>query len=712
MKSSIYITLGFLIVLISSNSFAQNVALHFDGSDDVVQTSNPGISGQNARTVEAIIRTTANCDPQKGGKQKVIVDWGAVSTGARFTLNIKTDNALRLEVQGSGMNGQTAINDGKWHHVAAVYSQVGKQNNIALYVDGVLDTSGSIPTSINTGTSINVRIGQRVDGINSFDGEIDEVRIFNRIRTQSEIKADIGKEYCSNPKGLVGYYKLNEGNPGSTNTSNKTAKDYSSTKKNGTLSNFSLSGSKSNWVTGDTLTGGDTKSTESVFGCYSYTTSNGTVYSSPGKYTRTIPNAAGCDSIITLEVTLGRAYKFTRHTVCDSFVTPLGNVAYKSGFYRDTVKGVTPKGCDSVLIMEVKVNHTVNTQEDIVVCDSTSINNKWYYSDVQLTQDGTAVTGCDSVHTIDLTVNKSNTATLYETHCDRFTSDLGNTYTKTGIYKEKLSKANKFKCDSLVIIDLTINNSSNVTIPVQDCDSFISPAGYHYLTAGVHTERYTSQYGCDSIIAYDLTLSETKSSENKLEVCDSVLINNVWRTNTGIIKYTDATSAGCDSNVTIDLKVVKPDMSVDISNHMLSVTQEAISYQWIDCNTNKEISGATQKSYTATYSSSFACIINLNSCTKQTDCFDVIGLAAGNTTKSQNRIRVVPNPNNGSFHVVSYSNYRINSYDLRDLTGRLIMSKDGINDSNVHLNHKLIPGVYILIIGTGNTYESIRFSVQ
>lgn len=709
-----FITLLFLSALIGfsfNDVKAQNVALHFDGSDDFVQTTYPGISGQNSRTVEAMIRTTANCDPNNSGKQKVIVDWGTTSTGGRFTLNILWGNALRLEVSGSGLNGQTVINDGKWHHVAATYTQVGKQNEIKLYVDGVLDTSGSIPTSVNTGSSVNMRIGQRVDGVNNFEGDIDEVRIFSHVRSQSDIKADINKEYCNYPKGLVAYYKLNEGNAGSSNSSNKTAKDYSGS-KNGTLTNFALTGTSSNWITGDTLTGGDSKSTIDAFGCYTYTSSDGTVYSSPGKYTTTMTNAAGCDSIITLNVTLGRVYHFTRHTACDSFITPLGNVHYQTGFYRDTLVGVTPKGCDSVLIMEVKINHKLETQEDLVVCDSTSVDGKWYFSDVKLTQEGSAVTGCDSVHTIDITVNESSTNTIFETHCDRYKSSLGNTYTKTGIYKEKLSKANKYKCDSVITIDLTIHNSSDLYFPVRGCDSFTSPSGKVYAVTGVYTEKFTTQFGCDSTVVYDLVLYETKQVEDKVEACDSIRINDVWRTVSGIIEFTETTAAGCDSFVTVDLQVTNVNNNVVKSGHTLTANQTADSYQWWDCKTERPIKGASSMLFTAPYSGTFAVDVTLNNCTKRSDCYDVIGLGVSNDANSGLLVLLSPNPNEGTFTLTSNDGQIISSFQVTDISGRLIQSQTNLFTSTYDVSCDLVPGIYIVNIEINNQIMSKKFVVQ
>lgn len=66
---------------------AQN-GLSLDGTDDFVQTTYSGVSGNATRTVEAWIKTTTNCDPENGGVQKVIADWGAFTTGARFTFNV------------------------------------------------------------------------------------------------------------------------------------------------------------------------------------------------------------------------------------------------------------------------------------------------------------------------------------------------------------------------------------------------------------------------------------------------------------------------------------------------------------------------------------------------------------------------------------------------------------------------------------------------
>ena len=92
-------TIGF------SSLFAQPIptnALSFDGTDDYVLTTAQGASGNSARTVEAWVKTTANCVPGAGGGvQQTIVDWGVFATGSRFTFNLLWANAPRLEVGGT-----------------------------------------------------------------------------------------------------------------------------------------------------------------------------------------------------------------------------------------------------------------------------------------------------------------------------------------------------------------------------------------------------------------------------------------------------------------------------------------------------------------------------------------------------------------------------------------------------------------------------------
>ena len=68
--------------------------------------------------------------------------------------------------------------------------------------------------------------------------------------------------------------------------------------------------------------------------------------------------------------------------------------------------------------------------------------------------------GCDSLVVLDLTINTSDTTTTQETACDTYTW-LGTTYTISGVYDSLFT--NSSGCDSLVVLDLTINTSDTTT---------------------------------------------------------------------------------------------------------------------------------------------------------------------------------------------------------------------------------------------------------
>ena len=281
-------------------AFAQN-ALNFDGTDDYAQTTFPGISGNGARTVEAWVRTTADCVPTSGGRQQVIADWGTFVTGGRSTFCLLWGNSVRFEAGGNGLSGSTAVNDGAWHHVAMTYDPLAT-NSVKLYIDGQLETEGNLTVAVNTVQGTNMQVGMRIDGVNNFTGDIDEVRVWNIARTAAEISGNMNAEFCQMPSGLAVYYKANNGvaggnNAGLTNLDNEVSSNY-----NGTLTNFALNGASSNWITGSGITSGETSSSFQESACNQYIAPSGAVFDTTGIYTDIIPNAAGCDSVMTIDV--------------------------------------------------------------------------------------------------------------------------------------------------------------------------------------------------------------------------------------------------------------------------------------------------------------------------------------------------------------------------------------------------------------------------
>lgn len=96
----------------------------------------------------------------------------------------------------------------QWTHVAVTYSE---STGIKVYYGSQLVFEGPGSGRIEAG-NLPLRIGARVDSLYTeyFKGEIDGVRIWNVVRTQSEIAQDMSREISGDEPGLVAYYKFDE----------------------------------------------------------------------------------------------------------------------------------------------------------------------------------------------------------------------------------------------------------------------------------------------------------------------------------------------------------------------------------------------------------------------------------------------------------------------------------------------------------------------
>jgi len=104
---------------------------------------------------------------------------------------------------------------------------------------------------------------------------------------------------------------------------------------------------------------------------------------------------------------------------------------------------------------------------------------------------------------------------ISEFACDNFIAPSGVLYSSTGIYLDTIQ--NYFGCDSIISIDLSIQNSVSNTINVQSVDSYTTPSGnYTYTTSGTYTDTLVSiNNGCDSILIINLSMEFTELNVNR-----------------------------------------------------------------------------------------------------------------------------------------------------------------------------------------------------
>ncbi len=229
-----------------------NAALDFDGIDDFVLVPHASkLDFELPFTLEVWFKTDFN------GNQTILDKSTRSSKGYR--LAIISGGIVRFEIDGgpSWDAYQTfggGFADGSWHHFAFTARPFAQNNNPNIYIDGQSSFSSvTLGLPIYVPSSDNMHIGQNNDTTNQFTGQLDEIRIWYRELTLSEVQSNMNLELNGNEPGLVAYYKLNEGTHYANNVANSNAYDVTCNANHGMIINFALTDSSSNYVPGPVL---------------------------------------------------------------------------------------------------------------------------------------------------------------------------------------------------------------------------------------------------------------------------------------------------------------------------------------------------------------------------------------------------------------------------------------------------------------------------
>src|SRR4029079_14562138 len=168
-------------------------------------------------------------------------------------------------------------------------------------------------------------------------------------------------------------------------------------------------------------------------------------------------------------------------------------------------------GCDSIATLNLSINATTTSTTDVTVCPSQlaySWNGTEYNTTGTYTFTTTNAAGCDSVATLNLSINSITTSTTNVTVCP---SQLpynwnGTDYNTAGTYT--FTTTNAAGCDSVATLNLSINEISTSTTDVTVCPSKLpySWNGTDHNTAGTYAFTTTNAAGCDSVATLNLSI--------------------------------------------------------------------------------------------------------------------------------------------------------------------------------------------------------------
>jgi hypothetical protein len=394
-----------------------------------------------------------------------------------------------------------------------------------------------------------------------------------------------------------------------------------------------------------------TSSTISPIVCDQYTSPDGLeIWTQSGTYTDTIPNAEGCDSIITVQLTVNQSSAFSfQATACDAYVSPDGSEIWtSSGIYQDTLPNAL---------------------------------------------------GCDSVITIDLTILFSSAVEIVESACDSLTSPGGGlVWTESGIYQDIIPNAQG--CDSVITINLTILHSTSATMSATACDAYTLPDGEVVTAPGTYISVVPNAAGCDSVITVQLDLFQSTASQTEVTSCapyTSPSGDFTW-TVSGVYSDVIPNAAGCDSLMTIVLSIPDFNTTVHISleGTTLQAEMEGVGYQWVNCdNGYQSIPGATSQSFTPEVSGSYAVILSADGCSDTSECA-VVMIVATEDPDNASEVRCYPNPSNGVMILETDFKWADGTLTIINAKGQTVqkLTLNGWGKTALNMNEP--PGLYLI----------------
>ncbi len=308
---------------------------------------------------------------------------------------------------------------------------------------------------------------------------------------------------------------------------------------------------------------------------------------------------------------------------------------------------------------------------------------------------GGAASGCDSIITLNLTINNPTTGVDVQTACGSYTWIDNNTYTSsnnTATFTIVGGAANG--CDSTVTLNLTINNPTTGTDVQTACGSYIWIDNNTY-TSSNNTATFTivggAANGCDSTVTLNLTINNPSTGTDVQTACGSYtwIDNNTYTSsnNTATFTIVGGAANGCDSTVTLNLTVNTVDTAVTVNSATLTANAVGATYQWIDCNNgNAPIAGETNQSFTPSSNGSYAVVITENSCTDTSGCFLILNTGISATTMNDEHFNLYPNPTDGQITIDFEQEVNGAVIRVMGVDGRLLQEHNEINGNRINIS--------------------------
>ncbi|MCW3124854.1 MAG: hypothetical protein JWO03_512 [Bacteroidetes bacterium] len=443
-------------------------------------------------------------------------------------------------------------------------------------------------------------------------------------------------------------------------------------------------------------------------------------FNTAGPHVVTLTGAAtnGCDSTITLNLTIKQpATRTINASVCQGSSYTVGTQSFNTaGPHTVTLTGAAANGCDSIITLNLTLKQPAVNAITASICQgssytigSQSFNTAGPHT---VTLTGAAANGCDSIINLNLSINTFASTTLNQSICTGGSYHFGTqNLTTAGTYVDSLHAAGG--CDSIVTLHLTVKTPATSTITAGICTGSSYTVGTQsFATSGNYnvTINGGSVNGCDSTVTLHLTVSSFASTSLTDTICAGTSYTFGSQVLTAAGTFVDSLHAvgGCDSIVTLSLAVIaKPAPVASILGNSVVTSPSFTSYQWLVDNTI--IPGADSVTHTVTQTGYYRVIVsNANGCvdTSAPVYYMIIGINEASNTSA---VKLYPNPNNGSFVLETME---AQEYIVSDMLGRIVGRQPVTADRQSIKLSDITGGSYILTVLGGSGSVRIPFVIS
>ena len=303
---------------------------------------------------------------------------------------------------------------------------------------------------------------------------------------------------------------------------------------------------------------------------YTWTREDATTqtYTASGEYTYSHEDANGCTQVDTLHLTINHVSEgIDEQVACESF-TWIDDSTYTSSTTTPTFTLTNAAGCDSVVTLRLTIHHSTHNTYSASACGSYSWHDTTYTTSDTYTYGYTNADGCPSVDTLHLTINNPVHTAIYVTECESYTwtDGTGDTYTASGTYLNPHQDANG--CTQVDTLHLTVHSPATENLEATICANDLP---YNYVNGDIDTTfevgtpnfsvfsfQFSTSHGCDSVVTLHLTINNPVHESITRSECESYVWHDSIYTQSGNHFYIHPDANGCTQVDTLHLTIYHP----------------------------------------------------------------------------------------------------------------------------------------------------------